>query len=88
MSLRAGNFPKPIHQVLQITHKNTSTGFSAFLSPQKEVRLLEFLLLMVHIREKPSVVNSTCIFSSRNIVTLPKSNVLGYSVLVHFILDQ
>lgn len=67
-SPRVGSFPRPIYQAPELNHRTPAQAFLLSMSPQKEARLLKFLLLLGHVREKPFVVNSTCIFQSRNIV--------------------
>uniref|UniRef100_A0A8C9ELR0 Sideroflexin 4 n=1 Tax=Pavo cristatus TaxID=9049 RepID=A0A8C9ELR0_PAVCR len=68
VSPRVGSFPKPIYQAPELNHRTLAQAFLLSTSPQKEERLLKFLLLIGHLREKHFIVNSTCIFQSRNIV--------------------
>lgn len=65
VSSRVGSLPSPIYRVPELSHRDASTGISAF--PGHRRRLLD-LLLMGHLREKPCIVHITCTFCRGSII--------------------
>lgn len=66
VSSRVGSLPSLIYRVPELSHRDTSTGISAFPGHLRR-RLLD-LLLMGHLREKPCIAHITCTFYSGNII--------------------